>query len=307
MAEMVPVEFWGWVIPKLKLQFPELIFIAEVYNPNEYRNYIFNGKFDYLYDKVGLYDKLRSILTENHDASDISHCWQAIEGIESNMLNFLENHDEQRIASDFFCRDAKRAFPAMIIAATLTKAPIMIYSGQELGEKGMENEGFSGKDGRTTIFDYWCIESVQNWFNKGKFGEDKLTEKQKLIRSFYRKLMNIVLTEKAITDGQLYDLEYANFYNPHFNTHKHFAYLRKYEDELLLIVINFNSNEANIKVAIPNEVFDFLQIENGKEVIVKDILNTDKQEFKTNLTSTEKFEVSLSKHSACILKIRYKD
>jgi len=305
MAEMVPVEFWGWVIPRLKIDFPELIFIAEVYNPAEYRNYIFNGKFDYLYDKVGLYDKLRSILTENHDASDISHCWQALDGIENNMLNFLENHDEQRIASDFFCRDAKRAFPAMVIAATLTQAPVMIYSGQEFGEKGMENEGFSGADGRTTIFDYRSIESVQNWFNNGKFGEEKLTDEQKLIRSFYKKLMNISLTEKAITEGQLYDLEYANFYNPHFNTHKHFAYFRKSENDLLLIVINFNSIEANLKIAIPNEVFDFLQIENGIKVTVKDIFNTDIQEFKTHLTSSEKFEIRVSKHSACILKLSY--
>jgi len=305
MAEMVPVEFWGWVIPRLKIDFPELIFIAEVYNPAEYRNYIFNGKFDYLYDKVGLYDKLRSILTENHDASDISHCWQALDGIENNMLNFLENHDEQRIASDFFCRDAKRAFPAMVIAATLTQAPVMIYSGQEFGEKGMENEGFSGADGRTTIFDYRSIESVQNWFNNGKFGEEKLTDEQKLIRSFYKKLMNISLTEKAITEGQLYDLEYANFYNSHFNTHKHFAYFRKSENDLLLIVINFNSIEANLKIAIPNEVFDFLQIENGIKVTIKDILNTVKEEFKTILTSSEKFEIRVSKHSACILKLSY--
>ncbi len=305
MAEMVTVEFWGWVIPRLKTDFPELIFIAEVYNPAEYRNYIFNGKFDYLYDKVGLYDKLRAILTENHAASDITHCWHALEGIESNMLNFLENHDEQRIASDFFCGNAFAAFPAMVVAATLTKAPVMIYSGQELGEKGMENEGFSGHDGRTTIFDYRSIESVQNWFNNGKFGEDKLTDEQKKIRSFYKKLLNTVLTEKVISEGQLYDLEYANFENSDFNTHKHFAYFRKFEEDLLLMVVNFNFTNDNIKIEIPNEAFDFLQIENGKVVTVNDILNADKHEFKTILSSVEKFEISVPKYSACILKIRY--
>ncbi len=305
MAEMVTVEFWGWVIPRLKTDFPELIFIAEVYNPAEYRNYIFNGKFDYLYDKVGLYDKLRAILTENHAASDITHCWRALEGIESNMLNFLENHDEQRIASDFFCGNAFAAFPAMVVAATLTKAPVMIYSGQELGEKGMENEGFSGPDGRTTIFDYRSIESVQNWFNNGKFGEDKLTDEQKKIRSFYKKLLNTVLTEKVISEGQLYDLEYANFENSDFNTHKHFAYFRKFEEDLLLMVVNFNFTNDNIKIEIPNEAFDFLQIENGKVVTVNDILNADKHEFKTILSSVEKFEILVPKYSACILKIRY--
>lgn len=303
MAEMVPVEFWGWVIPRLKKDFPELIFIAEVYNPNEYRNYIFNGKFDYLYDKVGLYDKLRDILTHGHAASDITQCWQALNDIQHQMLNFLENHDEQRIASDFFCGNATQAFPAMVAAATLSKAPIMIYSGQELGEAGMDNEGFSGRDGRTTIFDYWSIDSVQNWFNSGKFGEQKLTEEQKQIQAFYKRLLNISLSEKAITDGQLYDLEYANFNHTDFNTFEHFAYFRKHENELLLIVLNFSSNNANLKIAFPTEVFEYLQLKNGKTVIAKDILNPDKQNFKTILSSEIKFETKVLKHSACIFKL----
>jgi len=302
MAEMVPVEFWGWVIPRLKNDFPELIFIAEVYNPNEYRNYIFNGKFDYLYDKVGLYDKLRDILTHGHAASDITQCWQALNDIQQYMLNFLENHDEQRIVSEFFCGNATQAFPAMVAAATLSKAPVMIYSGQELGEAGMDNEGFSGRDGRTTIFDYWSIDSVQNWFNGGKFGDQKLTEEQKQIQAFYKRLLNISLSEKAITDGQLYDLEYANFNNADFNTFEHFAYFRKYENELLLIVLNFSSSKAKLKIAIPSEAFDYLQLENAKEVLVKDILNNDKHEFKTTLAADSKFEIMVSKHSACILK-----
>lgn len=303
MAEMVPVEFWGWVIPRLKLHFPKLIFIAEVYNPAEYRNYIYNGNFDYLYDKVGLYDKLRAILTRGHAASDITHCWQALDGIESKMLNFLENHDEQRIASDYFCGNATQALPAMVVAATLTNAPVMIYSGQELGEKGMDKEGFSGRDGRTSIFDYWSVETVQQWYNGGKLDESKLSEEQKQVRKFYTTLLNTVLTEKAITDGELYDLEYANFNNPDFNTHEHYAYFRKFETELILIVVNFGSNEANIKINIPTEVFEYLKLKNGKEVIVKDILNADNAAFKTILSSDKKFEVTVSKNSACMLKL----
>ena len=33
MAEMVPVEFWEWAIPQVKEAHPEILFIAEVYNP----------------------------------------------------------------------------------------------------------------------------------------------------------------------------------------------------------------------------------------------------------------------------------
>ena len=154
MAEMVPCEFWGWAIPQVKEKFPELIFIAEVYNPAEYRNYIFNGKFDYLYDKVGLYDTLRGVVCGYTSATAITGCWQAVNDIQGHMLNFLENHDEQRIASDFFAGDARKALPALVVSACMNTNPMMVYFGQELGERGMDCEGFSGQDGRTTIFDY---------------------------------------------------------------------------------------------------------------------------------------------------------
>ncbi|MDD2284650.1 MAG: alpha-amylase family protein, partial [Paludibacter sp.] len=157
MAEMVPVEFWHWAIAKVKSNYPELIFIAEVYNPQEYRNFIFYGGFDYLYDKVGMYDLLRNITCHQHAATQITHAWQSLSGIEDKMLHFLENHDEQRIASDFFAGDPWKIIPALIVSATLTKAPFMLYAGQELGERGMDAEGFSGLDGRTTIFDYWGV------------------------------------------------------------------------------------------------------------------------------------------------------
>ena len=143
MAEMVPVEFWGWVIPKVK-QMHEVCFIAEVYNPAEYRNYIWNGHFDYLYDKVGLYDTVRAVMCNQTSASHISNCWQSVDGIQQNMLNFLENHDEQRIASDFFAGSADKGKAALIVSALMRTNPVMIYFGQELGEKGMDEEGFSG-------------------------------------------------------------------------------------------------------------------------------------------------------------------
>ena len=195
MAEMVPCEFWGWAIPRVKKAFKHIVFIAEVYNPNEYRNYIFNGHFDYLYDKVGLYDTLRAITCGNTDATAITNCWQSVNDIQSHMLNFLENHDEQRIASEFFIGDAKRAFPAMIVSACMNTNPMMVYCGQELGEQGMEHEGFSGRDGRTTIFDYWSVDTIRRWNNEGKFTQTLLTKEEKSIRKFYKTLLNLCKNE----------------------------------------------------------------------------------------------------------------
>jgi len=225
MAEMVPVEFWDWVISEVKLQYPDVLFIAEVYNPAEYNNYIFNGKFDYLYDKVGMYDTLRNVTSRNFPVWDITTAWQSLGGIENRMLNFLENHDEQRIGSGFFSGDGVYAQPAMIVAATLTQAPVMIYCGQELGELGMDCEGFSGVDGRTTIFDYWGVKSIQAWYNDGKFDGKQLTDEQRNIRLFYQKLLNISISEKAIADGLMFDLEYANLNNPRFNPHSNMLIL----------------------------------------------------------------------------------
>lgn len=304
MAEMVPVEFWGWVIPQIKKINPEIIFIAEVYNPAEYQNYIFNGKFDYLYDKVGLYDKLRGIISKNESAREITSSWQSLDGIEDRMLNFLENHDEQRIASGFFCGNGSYAKPAMIISATLTKAPVMIYSGQELGELGMDMEGFSGIDGRTTIFDYWNVSSINAWANKGKFDGKFLNDEQKNLRSFYQNLLQICLKEKAITEGAMYDVEYANFENPQFNTHENFAYIRKHKNEILIIILNFNDRAADIKINIPSEAFTYLNWKEGDAYTAKNLLNKTEEYPEQILSGSTPFQVFMPPWEGKILKLK---
>jgi len=302
MAEMVPVEFWNFAISRVKEKYPKIIFIAEIYKPAEYRNYLANGKFDYLYDKVGMYETLRNITSRNYPARNITYAWQQLNGIEDHMLNFMENHDEHRIASGFFAGDGSYAQPAMIVAATLTKAPVMIYFGQELGELGMDNEGFSGLDGKTTIFDYWGVRSVQAWANNGKFDGEKLSTEQKELRQFYQKLLNITMEEKAITEGVMYDLEYANFNNPHFDTHEQFAYIRKFKDEMLLFVLNFDDKELYTEVRIPLEAFQYLELMPGKQYKAVNLL--DGQEMIEEITFFPDmiFKVSVPAWKGKILK-----
>lgn len=295
MAEMVPVEFWSWVIPQIKEKYPEVIFIAETYNPNEYHRYIFDGKFDYLYDKVGLYDTLRSIMRNENACHNITHCWQRLNGIEKHMLNFLENHDEQRIASPFFAGDAQKGIPAMIISATLNKGAVMIYNGQEFGERAADEEGYSGADGRTTIFDYWTVPSVYRWLN------GKLKKEEKSLYNFYQKLLNISNTEKAIKEGDFFDLEYANFNNPNFNTHKQYAYIRKHENELLIIAVNFEDFDVNIGINIPSHAFEHLQIQDSKKVEYEELFSH--KTGTTEFTSKEPLMVSIQKNNGIIIKI----
>lgn len=302
MAEMVPCEFWQWAIPQVKADYPGITFVAEVYNPDQYRNYIHNGHFDYLYDKVGLYDTLR-IVSNGASASSITHCWQSVDDIHEHMLNFLENHDEQRIASPYFCNSAEKGRPAMIVCALLRENPVMVYFGQELGEPGMDHEGFSGEDGRTTIFDYWTVQSVRRWRNGGKFDDAQLTPQEKELRTFYSRLLSICNKEKAIREGGFYDIMYANYENMEMDTNRQYAFLRKAGKELILVIANFDGSPVHTKVNIPAEAFRIMEIPSDKgEVKAKDLL-TGKSEVQ-NLQPDSYIETDLPAFGGKVLKFR---
>lgn len=258
MAEMVPTAFWHYAIGKLKATYPHVIIIGEVYNPTLYRAYIASG-FDYLYDKVGMYDCLRDIVCGKRPAHHITRQWQSVDDILPKMLYFLENHDEQRIASDFFCGSAERALPAFMTCAWLHTNPVMVYAGQEFGERGMDAEGFSGLDGRTTIFDYWAVKSVV----EGYYQREKMDKRSQRLSEMYQKILQLC-HQPAIAQGQFFDLMYANSqYSALFNPDEQYVFLRKSAEQLLLIVVNFSPNQQRVHVNIPQHAFDFLHMRQG--------------------------------------------
>ena len=266
MAEMVPAAFWFWATDKVKFRYPNLKFIGEVYNPAEYRNYIGAG-FDWLYDKVGMYDCIRDVICQRRRAADITAQWQATDDIRQHMLYFLENHDEQRIASDFFAGDARKGVPAHVVSVLLQQNPYMLYAGQELGERGMDKEGFSGTDGRTTIFDYWCVDTLR----RGYFERRKRTQAERELLTVYQQVMLIANKEKAAREGDTFDLMYVN---QHL-ADRQFAFLRKAENEMLLVVANFSNEQKQADVVIPAHAFDFLQIPET-ETTATDLLSKEK-------------------------------
>lgn len=257
MAEMVPVEFWNWVITKIKSEFPQIIFIAEVYNPTLYREYIHNGKFDFLYDKVGFYEVLRNVIMGHQSISDITSIWQNTSDILQNMLYFNENHDEQRLASEFFANNSEVGKPAMLLASTLSRNPYMVYFGQEVGETGMDEEGFSGRDGRTTIFDYWAVDKIERLNNHGKFDDKRLNENEIQLKEFYKKVLNLIATREVLSQGKFYDLTYANKNDESkFNYHKTFAFLRHTENEVFLIITHFGNYGYDARIHIPQHALE---------------------------------------------------
>jgi glycosidase len=300
MAEMVPVEFWKWVIPQVKAVNPNIIFIAEIYNPNEYKNYINNGRFDFLYDKVQLYDTLRLLLSGKKSSKDIHQIRESLSGINDNMLHFLENHDEQRIASKFFAGDPWKAAPAMVISATLDRGPVMIYAGQEVGESGAGAEGFQVDDGRTTIFDYWGMPEHQKWMNGGKFNGDSLSLEQKQLRQFYIDLLNLASKNPALTQGDYVDLTEVNIAAGNFNDRIH-AFLRFAGEERLLILTSFDAVNQQIKVKIPPDAITRLALDPAGVYIARDLLW---REAEVGFNSDFVFELNCKPYSSYIFKIK---
>lgn len=271
MAEMVPVKFWEWAIPQIRERH-SVLFIAEIYRPELYESYLQAG-FDYLYDKAGMYDCLRTVICGYGSASDISRVIRQTERFADNMLYFLENHDEQRIASDFFAEDARKALPAVTIAATIGRNPFMLYFAQELGERGMDAEGFSGKDGRTTIFDYWSLDKMQRRINDGRYDTTMLSEEERLLLQSYTRLLHDVCTLPSVIQGNFYDLGYANQNNPYFRPNREFAFLRHTTNEILLVAANFAPHEAEIRVIIPEHAFQTMQIKDNAAFLLTDMLS----------------------------------
>jgi glycosidase len=199
--------------------------------------------------------------------------WKQLQGINNNMLRFLENHDEQRIASEGFAGSARKGMPAMVVSATLNSGPVMVYFGQEVGEPGRGEEGFGGEDGRTTIFDYWGVPEHQKWVNNGAFDGGQLSSEQKKLRDFYVKLLNVSKNNEAIRKGKLYDLQAANSNNPQYDSRKVYAYLRYTDAQKLLIVVNFDENQAkSIQLKIPANAFALMNLNAGEDFQMQDLL-----------------------------------
>ena len=266
MAEMVPTAFWSHAVAAVKKEHPNVLFIGEVYNPAQYRDYLAAG-FDYLYDKVGLYDTLRAIVCGNASASCITSCWQATDDIKEHMLHFLENHDEQRIASAYFAGNAEKAKPALAAGALMSPGAYMVYAGQEIGEAGMDAEGFSGNDGRTTIFDYWNPASLQK-LTAPAF-EKKLTPEEAALYDYYQKILTLCNSRKAFEQGGFFDLQYANYGRDYgYNCDRQYSFLRHFGREVYLVAVNFDPASVQVGIKIPSHAFDVLKLREGTKSAV---------------------------------------
>jgi len=262
MAEMVPVEFWSFMNSAIKMAKSDAFLLAEIYQPPIYREYIQNGKMDYLYDKVQLYDSLKAIMQGHGSTDAIVHIQQDLADIEHHMLHFLENHDEQRIASQGFAGDARKGMPAMVISATIGSSPTMLYFGQNAGEPGDGNAGH-GSETRTTIYDYWGVPNHIQWMNEGKFDGGKLSQDDKELNNFYMNLLNFTKNSEALT-GDYREIHSHNRAHTEWYNDRVFSFVRWKGSDKLIIVANFDAKEKfGFELSLPKQIIKAWKLEEG--------------------------------------------
>ena len=267
MAEMVPYEFWSYMNSAIKVQRPDAFLLAEVYNPKEYRNYIHLGKMDYLYDKVELYDKLKEIVKGRSNTEPITGIQKGLSDIEHHMLHFLDNHDEQRLASPEFAGSAENGKPLMVVSATISTSPTMIYFGQEVGEAGNENGGF-GSRSRTSIFDYVGVPNHQRWMNNGKFDGGKLTPSEKSLRDFYKRVLNFTLKSSALV-GDFKEIHSANTTITGEYLPEVYSFVSWSDKQKLIVVSNFSSSKkSQFELIIPKDIIQKWNLKEGNYTII---------------------------------------
>ena len=262
MAEMVPVEFWSYMNSSIKMKYPNAFLLAEIYNPSLYRDYIHLGKMDYLYDKVALYDTIKHIVQGHGLTDNLPQIQEDLSDIEHHMIHFLENHDEQRIASPDFAGSAEKGKPAMVVSTTISSAPTLLYFGQEVGESGAENAGF-GTATRTSMFDYIGVPNHQRWMNNKKFDGGQLSESEKELRDFYKRLLNFTINSSALM-GNYEEIHSYNRINSENYNHRVFSFVRWSANEKLIIITNFDEAETyEFSLKIPKSVITAWKLKDG--------------------------------------------
>lgn len=301
MAEMVPYEFWSYMNSAVKMKNPDAFLLAEVYNPNEYRNYIRLGKMDYLYDKVETYDKLKDVIQGKSLPDGLSDIQKGMQDIEHHMLHFLDNHDEQRLSSPEFAGTPEKGKPLMVVSTTISTSPTMVYFGQEVGEAGNENAGF-GTHSRTSIFDYIGVPNHQRWMNNGKFDGGLLLQKEKELRDFYKRLLNFSISSSALM-GEFEEIQTINRQSTEGFDPGMYAYTRWSATQKLIIVANFSwISTSSFELKIPSDIIQKWNLKDGSYTITDQLY--EKAKAKLEVVNGEgKVQVTIAPSESFIFQL----
>ncbi len=298
MAELVPTSFWSWVIPKLKEAYPNLFFLAEIYQKEHYSDYLLAG-FDYLYDKVGVYDSMRLLIQGHGSVEDLEQQFFATENFQEKMCYFIENHDEQRLASEPFAHSTASTGPILASLVLSGTNPFLLYFAQELGEEGMDEEGFSGHDGRTTIFDYWALDKLQR-LQQGAYTTEYLSEKESKLLALYQEIIPLVHQESCFHSGTYYGLNYAQ--HTTFPKKSCLLYARCFDGQCILVLANFSNERHELALHLPKAFFTFARIQENVCMQEEDLLAQNTKI--STLTSLAPYMLSVEALAIRIIKFQ---
>ncbi len=299
MAHMIPPEFWAWAIARAQDRNREVFFMAEAYNdmlvvPSQDATVLALNQaspatgllqtgFDAVYGH-DTYSVIRQIYMGPKWANDIDETLGG-EFVWSNSVCYAENHDEIRLASPLawggFGASVGRVAAAVLYG--IQRGPILFYNGQEVGEPAVGASGFSGDDGRTTIFDYWFMPELSKWVNNHRYDGKGLSDEQRELRSYYARLLALA-DEPAFRDGHFYSLNPSNLENPEFGRcdgetvsgHWLYAFLR-YDpstSQRFLVVANFHGRYTlDVQIRVPQSALDLVAVPRGSSMHLKEQLS----------------------------------
>ncbi|HEX8279905.1 MAG TPA: alpha-amylase family glycosyl hydrolase [Chthoniobacterales bacterium] len=274
MAHMEPPEFWSWAIAQARERNPEVVFLAEAYDNDPAKVPATNSKetnvmfhllkagFTGVYDDP-TYKTLKKIYEGPAWANDLDDN-RPNPLIFENSLRYAENHDEVRLAAKSqWGGHGMKVGPAICaILYGLSRGPVMLYNGQEVGEPGAGVEGFGSDDSRTSIFDYWAMPELTKWVNGHAYDGGKLSGPQKELRATYGRLLRL-MNEPAFRNGRTFPLNKANNNNPRYGRiagetasgHWLYSFLRidDASGQKFLVVVNLHPSETlkDVRINIP--------------------------------------------------------
>ncbi len=273
MAHMVPVEFWAWAIARSRARDAAAFFIAEAYDNDPMKvergnvlAALLGAGFDAVYDDPA-YKTLKRIYDGPAWANDLDGTLAAQHpDVFRKALRYAENHDEVRLAGrgewGGIGMDIGRAVSGVLFG--ISRGPVLLHSGQEIGEPADGIAGFGGGNARTTIFDYWSMPEFTKWVNGHRYDGARLSPQQRSLREFYGRLL-AACDAPAFRDGEFFPLNGANTQNPEFGRiagdpasgHWLYAYLRipTPEHAPFLVVVNLHRSETlrNVRILLSDE------------------------------------------------------
>jgi hypothetical protein len=230
---------------------------------------LLNAGFNAVYDDP-TYKVLKAIYDGPCWANDLDRAITS-DFIYQNSLRYAENHDEVRLAgkNQWAGIGMEAGRPVAAILYGIGRGPLMVYSGQEVGEPADGVEGFGGDDARTTIFDYWSMPELVKWVNHHEYDGALLSAQQKSLRAWYAKLLHLT-AEPGFRFGAFRPLNPANNGSRNFGVvegdpasgHWLYAFLRydPHSRQRWLVAANLHRSAdfTDVQIRIPRDLLQWL-------------------------------------------------